>query len=76
MTAVARKALSSVMNLVGWGDRDGSLRRETPVKDPHTRLGKYVVDYSAPSREEIDMPNEELEKLFARSKVVSAKREM
>jgi uncharacterized RmlC-like cupin family protein len=73
MTAVARKALNSVIHLFSgeaWGWQ-GAKREE---HEEH-RVGEYVADYSEVTLEQLNKPQPELDELLKDSKLISAKRE-
>jgi hypothetical protein len=44
---------------------------QSPAVEDEYRVGEYRVDYTMPSREELQAADRELEELFANSKTVS-----
>jgi len=69
MTAVARKAFSSVVQFSV--DVWHRVVPSKPAEEP--RVGEYYADYSAPTPEELNTPQPELDELFKNSKPISRK---
>jgi hypothetical protein len=58
----------------GWRAKKTSPRVSGEPDSQYYRVGKFFADYSQPTREEIDVIDPEVEKLFAESREVSEKK--